>query len=78
MVLWYVFECFRNYEDIDQSSGFSEAFKDRGLKWAQQIVAIGEILTLPLVVLISFIAQPRLQFAMAQDGLLPKVRALVA
>jgi amino acid transporter len=38
-------------------------------------VAIGEIVTLPLVVLISFIAQPRLQFAMAQDGLLPKVMA---
>lgn len=62
-----------NYEDIDSNSGFSEAFKDRGWKWAQQIVAVGEIVTLPLVVLISFIAQPRLQFAMAQDGLLPKI-----
>lgn len=62
-----------NYEDIDENSGFSEAFKDRGWKWAQQIVAVGEIVTLPLVVLISFIAQPRLQYAMAQDGLLPKL-----
>jgi amino acid transporter len=65
------------YQDIDSNSGFSEAFKDRDWHWAQQIVAVGEICTLPLVVLISFIAQPRLQFAMAQDGLLPRVFAEV-
>lgn len=41
--------------------------------WAQHIVAIGEIVTLPLVVLISFLAQPRLQYALAEDGLLPKI-----
>ena len=34
---------------------------------------IGEIATLPLVVLVSFLAQPRLQYAMATDGLLPQV-----
>ena len=33
----------------------------------------GEIATLPLVVLVSFLAQPRLQYAMATDGLLPQV-----
>lgn len=41
--------------------------------WAQHIVAVGEIVTLPLVVLISFLAQPRLQYALAEDGLLPKI-----
>lgn len=35
-------------------------------------------MTLPLVVLISFLAQPRLQFAMAEDGLLPKVLCSVS
>jgi amino acid transporter len=29
--------------------------------------------TLPLVVLISFLAQPRLQYALAEDGLIPKI-----
>ena len=37
------------------------------------MVSAGEIITLPLVVLISFLAQPRLQYALAEDGLLPKV-----
>lgn len=34
-------------------------------------------MTLPLVVLVSFMAQPRLLFAMAKDGLLPKLFAEV-
>lgn len=40
---------------------------------AAQITAIGELVTLPLVVLVSFMAQPRLLFAMAKDGLLPRI-----
>ncbi|CAN0420310.1 unnamed protein product [Discosporangium mesarthrocarpum] len=34
---------------------------------------MGELFTLPLVVLVSFMAQPRLLFAMSKDGLLPPV-----
>ena len=34
---------------------------------------VGEVLTLPVVVLVCLLAQPRLQFAMAEDGLLPEV-----
>jgi amino acid transporter len=41
------------------------------MHWAYEVTAIGEIVTLPLVVLVSFIAQPRLQYALAEDGLLP-------
>lgn len=61
------------YLQIDSDSAFGYAFKYNGLGWAAQIVEIGEILTLPVVVLISFLAQPRLLYAMSQDGLLPKV-----
>jgi len=61
------------YTDIDSESGFSIAFKDSGWLWASQLVAIGELVTLPIVVLISFMAQPRLQYAMAVDGLLPPI-----
>lgn len=42
-----------------------------------QITAIGELVTLPLVVLVSFMAQPRLLYAMAKDGLLPGMFAEV-
>ena len=36
-------------------------------------VKFGEIFTLPIVVLISLMAQPRLNFALAKDGLLPDI-----
>jgi len=34
---------------------------------------LGEIITLPLVVLVTIMAQPRLQYAMSIDGLLPPI-----
>ena len=42
------------------------------MEWAAQLTAAGEVATLPVVVLISIIIQPRLQFAMANDGLIPQ------
>ena len=62
---------------IDEESGFAVAFQDRGWHGACFIVALGEIVTLPLVVVIAFLAQPRLLFAMADDGLLPRLFAEV-
>ena len=43
--------------------------------WAVAITQAGELITLPVVVLIAFLAQPQLFFAMAQDGLLPGIFA---
>eukprot|EP00903_Cladosiphon_okamuranus_P017906 g16477.t1 len=63
--------------DLDADSAFAEAFRRRGLTLAYKITAIGELATLPLVVLVSFMAQPRLLFAMAKDGLLPHLFAEV-
>jgi len=65
------------FADISPSSGFAEAFRYNKLGWAANVVTAGELLTLPLVVLVSLLAQPRLQFAMATDGLLPAVFAHV-
>jgi basic amino acid/polyamine antiporter, APA family len=59
------------YADISPVSGFPAAFYTIGLPVAGQISAVGEIVTLPIVVLISIMAQPRLQYALAQDGLAP-------
>ena len=63
----------QSYLDISTTSGFSAAFEANGLFWASQLVSVGEIITLPLVVLVSFLTQPRLLYAMAHDGLMPKV-----
>jgi len=61
----------QHYTEISPESGFPEAFKARGVMWAAQLTAAGEICTLPVVVLISVILQPRLQYALARDELLP-------
>ena len=61
----------QHYTEISPESGFPEAFKSRGVVWAAQLTAAGEVFTLPVVVLISVILQPRLQYALARDELLP-------
>jgi len=60
------------YYEISETSGFPEAFRANGVNWAAQLCAAGEVFTMPIIVLIGVMAQPRLQFALAQDGLLPK------
>jgi amino acid transporter len=65
----------QNYEHISDTSGFPAAFADRGVEWAAQLTAAGEVLTLPVVVLISLLAQPRLFAAVAKDGLMPAIFA---
>ena len=64
----------RERNSISRESGFIEAFSSHGGFWSgfAQFVALGELVSLPLVVLISFLAQPRLQYALALDGLLPR------
>ena len=45
---------------------------------SSHIAALGELATLPLVVLVSLLAQPRVFYMMALDGLLPPVFMEVA
>jgi basic amino acid/polyamine antiporter, APA family len=61
------------YGELSNESGFRSGFEYLRSIWIQQLVAIGELATLPVVVLVSFLAQPRLQFAMAEDGLMLKL-----
>jgi basic amino acid/polyamine antiporter, APA family len=61
------------YTDISPDAGFPDAFAQRDWKFAAQLTAAGEVATLPVVVVISLMAQPRLTLSMAVDGLLPAV-----
>ena len=61
------------YTEINRSSGFPEAFRYRGFQWIAQFTAAGEIITLPIVVFIALMLQTRLQYALANDGLLPRM-----
>ena len=51
------------YSEISTDSGFPEAVYARGVEWAAQLAAFGEIFTLPVVVVVSPILQPRLLYA---------------
>ena len=61
------------YNTISQDSGFASAFQTRNMQFAYQITSVGELLTLPLTVLVSFLGQPRVMLAMARDNLAPRL-----
>ncbi|EQC34025.1 hypothetical protein SDRG_08241 [Saprolegnia diclina VS20] len=56
---------------------FASAFEAHGMVTTAHIVRVGELLTMPVVVFVSFLAQPRVTYAMATDGLLPPIFARV-
>mmetsp|Transcript_23240 Transcript_23240/g.37872 ORF Transcript_23240/g.37872 Transcript_23240/m.37872 type:complete len:453 (-) Transcript_23240:364-1722(-) len=60
------------YASIDVVSAFPRAFGVNGVEWAEKMTAIGELVTLPLVVLTGIQSQTRLFFAMSKDKLVPK------
>lgn len=61
------------YQDISPVSAFPDAFRSVGANIVSEFISLGEIATLPIVVLVTIMAQPRLQYAMAVDGLLPSI-----
>ncbi|EED87477.1 amino acid transporter, partial [Thalassiosira pseudonana CCMP1335] len=61
------------YTEISTVSGFPRAFGANGWIWAEKLTAIGEIVTLPLVVLTGVQSQTRLLFAMSKDKLVPEL-----
>ncbi|KAK1931942.1 Methylthioribose transporter [Phytophthora citrophthora] len=63
-----------NYLD---AGSFGDGFEGHGWKWAGTFVRAGEVVTMPVVALIGCLAQPRLNYALACDGLLPKIFAEV-
>ena len=67
----------QQYNEIDSAAAYGKAFESIGLNFIKRVVETGEVITMPVGVLIGFLAQPRLQYAMAKDGLLPPIFARV-
>lgn len=63
------------YQEISEASAFPDGFRYRGYYIAANITAIGELAVLPLCVLVTIMAQPRLTYTMAMDGILPTLFA---
>jgi APA family basic amino acid/polyamine antiporter len=60
-----------SYTRINPDAPFSTVFRQVGLPWAADLVGLGAIIGITSVLYMLLLAQPRLLFAMARDGLLP-------
>jgi APA family basic amino acid/polyamine antiporter len=63
------------YQDINPDAPFSTAFRQVGLPWAGDLIAIGALVGITSVFYMLLLAQPRILYAMARDGLLPQSAA---
>jgi APA family basic amino acid/polyamine antiporter len=60
------------YNQIAVDAPVSNAFAQRGLWWAEGLIAVGALTGITSVLLVNLLSQPRVLLAMARDGLLPK------
>eukprot|EP00435_Cladocopium_sp_Y103_P065868 s1551_g27.t3 len=63
---------FSPYDAIDPNSGFAVAFRERGWTALAYSVQLGQLVVLFVVTYMCFLAQPRVFYVLARDGLLPK------
>jgi APA family basic amino acid/polyamine antiporter len=64
-----------SYTRINPDAPFSTVFRQVGLPWAADLVGLGAIIGITSVLYMLLLAQPRVLFAMARDGLLPPMVA---
>lgn len=60
-----------NYTQIDIAAPLSAAFGLRGYNWARYLIAVGAVVGITSVLLVTMLSQPRILMAMSRDGLLP-------
>ncbi|HEY5856561.1 MAG TPA: amino acid permease [Aldersonia sp.] len=60
------------YTDLDEDSTLATAFAIHGIDWAKNLISFGALAGLTTVVMVMFLGQTRVLFAMSRDGLLPR------
>jgi APA family basic amino acid/polyamine antiporter len=60
------------YDQIDINAGVSNAFQQKGLGWAQFLIAAAGVAGITSVLLVMMLSAPRVFLAMARDGLVPR------
>jgi len=60
------------YNQLDVNAPVSIAFKQKGIGWAEGIIATAGVAGITSVLLVMMLSGPRVFLAMARDGLLPK------
>ena len=66
-----------SYTQVNPDAPFSTVFRQVGLPWAADLVGLGAIIGITSVLYMLLLAQPRVLFAMARDGLLPPAVAVL-
>jgi APA family basic amino acid/polyamine antiporter len=59
------------YTQVNPDAPFSTVFRQVGLAWAADVIAVGALIGITSVLYMLLLAQPRVLYAMARDGLLP-------
>ncbi len=60
------------YDQLDVNASVSVAFQQKGLGWAQFLIAAAGVAGITSVLLVMMLSGPRVFLAMARDGLVPK------
>ena len=60
------------YDQLDINAPVSLAFKQKGIGWAEGLIAVAGVAGITSVMLVMMLSAPRVMLAMARDGLLPK------
>ena len=59
------------FGELSKDAGVSDAFKQKGLGWAEMIIATAGVAGITSVLLVMMLSGPRVFLAMARDGLIP-------
>ncbi|HWN97857.1 MAG TPA: amino acid permease [Blastocatellia bacterium] len=59
------------YNQLGINAPVADAFRQKGLTWAQLLISLGAVAGITSVVLVTMLSQARILLAMARDGLLP-------
>lgn len=60
------------YNQLDINAPVSRAFQQKGIGWAEGIIAVAGVAGITSVLLVMMLSGPRVFLAMARDGLVPK------
>ncbi len=60
------------YDQLDINAPVSLAFKQKGIGWAEGVIALAGVAGITSVLLVMMLSGPRVFLAMARDGLVPK------
>lgn len=66
-----------DYHDLNGDSPMVDAVRLTGMKWLVLLTELGALAATTSVILVLLIAQPRVLYAMANDGLVPRLFANV-